>query len=757
MSRTKNLIQILAACEKHEFDKVVKSYLKEIYEYERIVVTDGKDDTGIDIKVFDIAANKMQYQMTVQKSDTSGKAAQLKTKIFEDVAKAKENAEDYGYSNNLYFFYSYELTNKVQREYKSKALKEYNINLEIIDANQIAEESESYIRLQDTIYRTSGLEEFRLKKTSDDTKQQSLIYDMIGFGTTADVKLSIVESFIFSTLYDMTDLPIDEIVSKCIDKFNSKENPEFYNKLINRLYSTKHELSYDKREKKYSLSPEKRRKIELSVEQIKLDEQLFLKQMNDVLKTYKVEHELDDFIRILKQFYIDNFRNRIINPEEYNNIEANELKTYSEKRLETETEAKKLMIDLFKVCDSNSYLQQICASEIYSSKINVDALKNYADERKCVFVDTTIILYLLCRYSCDMRKDIQWSYYYNLSSNLFEFCKKNGVKLHLIERYMWEVNNHIQEAVNLVPFTNLENFKSLGKSKNVFYNFYSFLKDECGEKRSFSQYLSDFRFKNSTTQELNEYLELYLTEMGIVVDKLPKEYKIESISKIIETELSVKSKYKSKFALNNDSIMVEFLADKDCEVHLVDPVFITWDRILFGILPTFYRTKPNSQRWMQFTPSQFIDRYSLLSFSINETTITREMLAMLSGDIVAQTHSLLDSLSLILNPNNEIGLEYTNRFIKMKDALIYTTNKDSDEPQEENSSNILDGVVSKITSHYKDDYSKYNGFKQLFFSKENIDQIVKLIEDAVNEQILTNSFNNSIFEKFDRMIDDSQL
>ena len=69
MGRVKQLIQIINACEKKEFDTIVKSYLKNIYGYERIVVTDGKDDTGIDIKVFDIGGENNQYQMTVQKSE----------------------------------------------------------------------------------------------------------------------------------------------------------------------------------------------------------------------------------------------------------------------------------------------------------------------------------------------------------------------------------------------------------------------------------------------------------------------------------------------------------------------------------------------------------------------------------------------------------------------------------------------------------------------------------------------------------------
>ena len=135
MSRRKSLVQMLASCEKHDFDKVVRAYLKDVYSYTRIVQTDGKDDCGLDVKVFDFSDSKIQYQMTIQKSSTSAEMTSLSNKIFEDVAKAKNNTEEYGWSNKLIFFYSYELTNKKIREFERRALGEFDINLEIIDAN----------------------------------------------------------------------------------------------------------------------------------------------------------------------------------------------------------------------------------------------------------------------------------------------------------------------------------------------------------------------------------------------------------------------------------------------------------------------------------------------------------------------------------------------------------------------------------------------------------------------------------------------
>ena len=90
MSRKKLLVKLIDSSEKNEFDKIVKTYLKEVYGFERIVVTDGKDDLGIDIRVFDYGQSKIQYQLTIQKNNTSQKKNKLNNKLFEDVKKGKK-------------------------------------------------------------------------------------------------------------------------------------------------------------------------------------------------------------------------------------------------------------------------------------------------------------------------------------------------------------------------------------------------------------------------------------------------------------------------------------------------------------------------------------------------------------------------------------------------------------------------------------------------------------------------------------------
>lgn len=748
MSRRKSLVQMLASCEKHDFDKVVRAYLKDVYSYTRIVQTDGKDDCGLDVKVFDFSDSKIQYQMTIQKSSTSAEMTSLSNKIFEDVAKAKNNTEEYGWSNKLIFFYSYELTNKKIREFERRALGEFGINLEIIDANRIAEESEEYLELQKAIYETSGIAEFKLKQSLYDDENNNLIYDLVSFGQSVDIKLEIVEAYILRCLYDKGQLNISQISELCQKKFSTNENQAFYIKLTQNMCN-KNKLLYYKVDKTYGLTTETSDEIVRQSNQIRIDEQQFLNQIGTVLMKYHQEEYINEYVDLIKNIYIECFNKRIEVRNDVDNIASlNKLSNYIKSNIKDDNSRILLTKGLLEICDNNKYLQKICASYIFSQKVNINDLHKYAKERKRVFLDTTIALNILCYF---YNTNINYhNYNYNLSKALCDFCKKNGIKLYLTRRYLWEIGTHIQEAFNLIPFTKLPNFSVFGKSRNVFFNYYNHLIDTHEIDCSYEDYLREFGFTESHNTNCQQ-VEHYLKRMCVYVIDIPT-YEIQTESKLIGNKLSETGRFKTQFALNNDAIMLKYLGDSNSDVHPIDPVFVTWDKTIFGVLKEYYQKNPAAHRWMQFTPGQFIDRYSLLSFSINEETISRDMLAIISGDIVQHTASLIDSLSLILNPNDEVGLEYTKKFAEMKDNQIYMTSKSPEMQQETVENNTLDIVVFKIISHYRDDYARYNSFKNLFTSKEYVDDVIAIFNDAITYYQHNHQFDTGVISKFNNLL-----
>ncbi len=758
MSRIKNLIDILESAEKHEFDLIIKTYLKEIYNFKRIVITDGKDDTGIDIKVFDFNGQSIQYQLTTQKSKTTQEKKQLEYKMLEDFQKAKDNSEKFGYSTSLFYFYSKTATNKAIRDMKRIAIQDYGINLEIIDANQIAEESEEYLELQKIIYDTSGLTNFKRKESLFEDKKKNIVYELISFGKPADLRLHIVESFVLQSLYEQNGLVFEDILKLCMDKFNAKENRVFYEKLLGRL-KTSNKIKLDKVSNTFTLTSDERNRIENLFKQSELDEISFVSSIHSILLKYNQEENIEAYIKHLKKIYSDNFNSDIV--DVINNSSTTDLSgisrdfiNYISKTLDANFSAKRLALDLFIFCDNNKHLQKICAGKVFSEQTNLTRLDTYVNTQKKVYIDTAIALHALCYYykpNCNYD-----NYFFRTTYSLIEYCRKSSLKLYIPEFYQWEAQNHVRDALNLIPFTFLPNFNKLGKSRNVFYNFYLFLNQDCaGEQLSYESFLGKFGFKIYDSYKThNQIISKYLSDLGIFNYELEYEYNIEEATKLIQSQLIIDTKYKTKFGLNNDGIMLEFLAHDNVDVHPLKPVFVTWDRTFFKIQGKYFDKFPTSQRWLLFTPSKLIDHYSLLNFSIDSETVSKEIIALLSDDIIQNTHSLLDSLIFILNPNDEVGLEYTKRLAEIRDEEIYKVRENQIIPPDAiDGEVVIDDVFYKLTAHYRENENNINQFKKVFTKREFFDDVIAIILNAVDDYYKMNRFNEKVIDKFDELID----
>ena len=689
--------------------------------------------------------------MTVQKSSTAQERKKLEEKMLADVAKAQKNVENYGYSDRLEFFYSYPLTEDFIEKRQMQAFANYGINLVILDAKRIAAQAQNNPELYKSILANSGYDTISVK-TKEISDKDKLFYDLVGFGEAADVKLKIVEAYILQCLYDEGSLAKDELISKCMCKFRSSENEQFYSKLLNRLHSRENRISYDHSEMLYKLTENEFLKISDATKKNNLDESLFLSSIKKVLEDYHQEKDLEEYINLLYSSYIHSFELRLSQDSQNTIEDAKTIVHFATQQLKDEGIAKAMVGEMLKICDENKYIQRNCAGKVFSSTIDIDTLKNYADNRKRVFVDTTLPLHMLCFFNHPV-KDVK-NYYYVLSCSMIEFCKKRNIQLYMTRTYFKEVVYHVREAINLIPYSQIPGIEQLGGSKNVFYNFYYHLR-RLGklEDLTYFDYLNEMKFRYYPMPgTLEQELELQLNNIGIKIIDVRKKYDIDNTRKLLDLELIATGKNKSQFGLNDDAIMMCFLADRDIETHPIDPIFVTWDRTLFKVMPSFFDHNPLAQRWMQFTPSQFIDRYSLLTFSVNEETISKEMLAMLSGDIEERTNSLLDSLSLILNPDDQMGRKYIDKLAAMKDNKIYITNRKSDAPQEEMLDDSLDSFMNSLTTHYKKTEKGLSRLKCLFSKAELMDDVIKVIADNIKEYQVNKKFLDTMYTSFDELI-----
>lgn len=755
MSKTNQLILLLDALDKKEFDKIVKIYLQKEYHFKKIVFTDGKDDVGLDIRVFDFEGSNIQYQLTVQKSKTQSEFRSFSKKLIEDLEKAKINVDKFGSRDKLLFFYSKKLTNKRIREFQSIAFKDYSINLEIIDSNRMAEEAENIIEIQSQLYKIGELDKF---KVDNSAFENSLLYDLLSFGKPTEFKSQVIDSFVLQYIYKNKSIDIEQLQKASEEKFDVKENNNFYQKLVNRFLSEQ-KITKDKESGTYSLTQKESSRLKTRNEEFELDKKLFIKNILEILKKYKQEENIEEYIRELKQLYIDNFNtdlsDALKNDEEFHIFSmCKEFLRFIDDKLKNKIQSKELSKELLKFCVSNKFIQKIAASKVYSSRIDNNRLENYLNSKKKIFVDTAIGLNSLC-YFYKPKVDYP-NFFFKASKNLLEFARNENIKLYISERYIWEISNHVNDAFNLVPFTLIPQFSTLGSSKNIFYNFYYYLKstDNIEPDIGFRDFLEKFGFRErSGYKSLQSIIRKSLSEVQIEEQFIDKEYSIEDANRLFEDSLIKLYKWKSNFTRNNDSIMLEFLADEDVDIHPLKPIFVTWDRGFFETQITYKKKFPKSQDWLMLSPNKLVDVYSLLKFSINSETVTENLLALISDDIIQNTYSLVDTLSTILNPNDELGLEYATRLAEIREKEINEINTEEvTRPENYEGEAVIDDIFFKLTSHYKESESDLFKFKNLFTQKEYMNEIIELLTDTIKDFYENRKLDNNILVEFDKLV-----
>jgi len=88
----------------------------------------------------------------------------------------------------------------------------------------------------------------------------------------------------------------------------------------------------------------------------------------------------------------------------------------------------------------------------------------------------------------------------------------------------------------------------------------------------------------------------------------------------------------------------------------------------------------------------------------------------------------------------------------MKDSQIYI-NKFDNPLDSKGDDDSVDVVFGRITNHYFNSIDERNRFCELFNSFEHFDEIVSIIESAVNSYNQTKVFDENVFISFDKIIE----
>jgi len=764
MSQEKLYSQLIQSLTDNEFDKLVLTYLREVDDIKNVFNSNGPYDSGIDVRPIDVGQIEIQYQITTIKEKN------FEAKLYSDLEKAQENVINYKLPSRVKYFYSYPLTNDSVFKYRREAKDKYQIVLDLIPGNVIAGITSQYEQLRVLLYNIADIETGTKGNDYFDDSKVKAFYDLMSFGTSTDIKYNIIKSYVLNYLYKEGPINSAELLKNINNHFSGKIADSYFEIFLSRLGTERKIFKNDKNE--IVLTEEEKSRIKDVLEKYSLEETLLKKQLLEILSEYNAEGICDEIILKLAELYESNYS---INLGEFTdkNTNINDLKTathnfneYLKDKISNHENSEFIAKRLFEVADRTEFLSRIAAGRVYTKVSNPDRLQDYITRHisnKDIFLDTNVILHAICVF---YEPDAEYNKtQFKIAKQLLEFRQKYNLNFKTIRQYSSEIVSLFKDALAIIPFTKLPVFQQLGGTKNVLYNFFLHLKDwEMLHEgtNTFEEFLKEFRFeirKQTPDYHFTPQINWLLNEMEIDIEN-PKQYDIVLSKQLIIQDQKANNKHKSSFAISNDAIMFRRLGDDDSAINPIDPIFCTWDMSLLRVRRLYFEEYPNCTEWLMYTPTRLMDHYSMMNFQVKQGTLSNEVLTILDEDFSFQerTHSLLDSMLTIINPNSEVGLQYTNKFAELRQKeIIQVDYKPESTSEDVAETNYLDVILRNLVVHYmQSEAGQFDSFKAIFTKKEFLDPVIDLLHSELNYITQHNTISSDLTSKMDELVERSK-
>lgn len=638
-----------------EFDIAVQIFQKYYLKNEAINVN-GPNDGGCDIKIFqNKREQKKCVQLTVQKK--------WEDKLKQELQKAEQLIITHNYSDKYDFFCSQIISETKIEEYKKYALDNFYIDLTIYEAHRLSQLDCSELRnYLYSIHKDVIIQPDQL--TIDKTTKS--IYDFLSNGKgSSDIKNDIVNSFIISILFKKESLSINELLKELQNQLNKEISDITHT--INLLKSEKKIVKDTQIEGNIKLSDDERENARSIFTYASYIEKDFVTKFEQLVARYDIQN-ITEILEHLKSLYRDYYRNDIEiffkHSQNVNDV-FKSFDTYLSSIISDKETRFSLINDIKKLCEENTYLNRIIASESFLNLYRSNKLEQYIkSNKKSIFIDTPIVVYLICSFfGVDNNSD--WNDpLYRAVKNLFDQTETNleKHKIFVMHDYIREVAGELTKAYQIANLEDAPFFKNLGGTNNSFYNYYRWLRDNKNvveidnEINCFDDFLDNLSIEfdthskndNIITQIAN-CLEYILEELNIEI--VPCPYFEDFPNAKMTYEKLLYNRKKSETAIINDVKQILYLFS---EGKAYDNLyFSTWDITLYQLRDKLME-KNDKKYFPIYNPAKLSNKIALENFNIDSSAITNDIFvyADKTFGISNKVKSLLEIIAPIFGNKN---------------------------------------------------------------------------------------------------------
>lgn len=642
---------------------------------------------------------------------------------------------------------------------------QFGITLDVFDTDAIGNAIEKDRTLKDFLISNSSSHQTQPAKFNQKDK---ILYDLFTTGNKiADLKNSFISSYIqyylleegpqtVGELKDLLKTPLPNLSSRAFDDAISR--------------CRKDEIIYYENGK-YALTNEYKIELEELRAVTTATEERLLRQFEECLDEFGLKEMSRTILETILEIY------KAQNNSELATLNHSDDSGVAEKKLViglidsltkkgiNKTDANIIVKKVLDIVSDSEYLNKVSATTLFTSLFNSNSLEDFlGTHKRTVYLDTQILLQFLCVDYQDVPYDDSL---YEASKILYKQLKEseNYLILFTTSDYIREVSNHLYEAYNLKRFVNVPFIEDFGPSKNIFYNFYLYLKEhEEIEYLSYEDYVEDLLNTDEILPDdyygfvakADSLVVDILNNIGIVIKSIDPPVNLSSFRRDYDNLLG--DHPKGSKARENDILCMLFLSDQTNFVNfagLIDePYLITLDTT---IIPMRKRLVENYQRayWYIYPPLKFANRLSIMNLKLDSKKINYDIICMAETNFKASydTISMLDIMSKFFK-KDEIGNKKLPRML----ARMKAEERNSNHFRvfsENNSNNLpIDVVLNSIHRHYrKQGFQNLDNICKLFDMDELSEQILSLLKEGCDNVIKENHVNERIFKELDRLVE----
>lgn len=743
-SSYKEYRNFISTLSEDNFNELVLGYIKEYYNTKDVHISNGPYDGGNDLIIaIDGKEIKRNIQVTVMQSKD------LPNKILEDVIKANKNVLLYSYLSKLDFYCSHHISGEKKNELKRKAEIDYGIDLNIYDnyrLGELASEYKSILKVLHKVYRLA----FPNEALKLDRNTRILFDHLSASKDIGAVKENFIISFILFHFYNNGISTINDVFTSLDSIFYDKFNRPYYENLIGRLNEKGDIYVVDRNKpKKFDLSLASKQRLEEIEANSKLAENALIDESHKILARYNVTLDTKEVIKRIIEIFNKNYS---LDTEEITKGQQNQSKILKKAYNDLTSYIRKttnlddvistqLANELIRASNANPLVNKTSISTMFINLFRDDKLDEYlSTSKRKLFLDTQILLQLICVSYKNFENSDQ------LYTNVRAFTdsiKRSDIPISLYTTtgYIDEVVTHLYNALKLERFLSLSYIKSLGPSKNVFFNFYHQLQ-KIEHYDTFAEFVSILLDIDESLSERDFIVEAThsITEtlrgLGISVVNPPIFEDYLKYQKEYETTLSYHNfEHKSYEARKNDLNTILFVSK---ELQLAEdeipPYLITWDTSFYKVRSDF-RKFSELGYWYIYSPQKFSNTLSILNFKIDPLSVNNNIISLVEENFNASNESIsfIDLLNGLFDKDDISEWALARKFATLREKLL----KEEDDKNKIEFKNLpIDEFLLLIMNTYQNnsiENIKYSDITSLFQNNNYSDRIMTIINKYISD------------------------